>query len=136
MAELAFGADKGIENRQNVTAVFDHARKHVAEMRFALGIFVPLREDRRGNFDIAAKLFRGMSPEKQAVEKRCLALREGKIREDVGWQNGSDGSHSKNAVYRKVFRRQVERQFQCREPVKADMEMDATEGSLTGSNRT
>jgi hypothetical protein len=63
-------------------------------------------------------------------------LRESEIRNDIGRQNGNDGGHSKSAVYPKNLRRQVERQSQCRQPVKAGAEMDATEGRLTGSNRT
>jgi hypothetical protein len=34
------------------------------------------------------------------------------------------------------LRRQVERRYQCREPVKTGVELDTTEGRLTGSNRT
>jgi len=105
-------------------------------MRLALRVFMPLSKDCRGNFDIAAELFRGMSAEEQPVEKGRLALREGKIRKHLSWQNGSNRGHGKNAVYPKLSWRQVERQFQCHEPVKTGMERDATEGSLTGSNRT
>jgi hypothetical protein len=81
-------------------------------------------------------LFGGMSAEEQAVKEGSLALRESQIRNDVGRENWNDSRHSKNAVYPKSLRRQVGHRCQCREPVKAGAKEDATEGVLTGSNRT
>jgi hypothetical protein len=133
---LALGTDEGIEDGENVTTIFDHAREYVTELRFAFGVLVPLGENRRRNLNVAAEFFRGMSAEEQPVKESSLALRESKIRYDISRQNGSNSGHSKNAVYSKSLRRQVEHRFQCRQPVKAGAGMDATEGRLTGSNRT
>src|SRR5215469_15107050 len=130
------GADEGIKNGEDMPAIFDHAGKDVSEVRFAFGVLVPLGEHCGRNLDITAQLFRGMSAEEQTVKEGSFALRKRKIRKHVGRQNGSDTGHSKNAVYSKLLRRQVERRYQCREPVKTGVELDTTEGRLTGSNRT
>jgi hypothetical protein len=114
VAELVFGTDEGIENSEDVAPVFNHARKYATEVRFALGVFVPLGENRRGNLDVAAQLVGGMSTEEQTVKESSLTLRKSKIRDHLSRQNWSDSCHSKKAVYSKLLRRQVERQFQCR----------------------
>src|SRR5437868_12600452 len=54
---LAVPPDQRVKNRQNVTAVFDHAEENVAEFWLALGIAVPLRKHRRRHFNVTAQLF-------------------------------------------------------------------------------
>jgi len=71
-----FGIDENIENGQNVTAKIEHAREDVSQRRVALGFAVPLQQHRRWDFDIPPKLFRGMSPQEQAVEEGRFPLRE------------------------------------------------------------
>jgi len=136
VAVLAVGADQRIKNGEDVATIFNHTRKHVAKMGFAFCVLVPLGQNRRWYLNVTAQLFRRMSAEEQAVKEGSLALRKSKIRNHIGRQNGCDRGHSKNAVYSKLLRRQVERQFQCREPVKVAETVDATDGGLTGSNRT
>jgi hypothetical protein len=138
MAVLRFATDQGVENGQHVAPVFHHPRKDAAELRFALGIFVPFGQNCGRNFDVATQLFRGMPAKEQTVEERGFALRKCEIRNHFGWQHGSDCRHSKNAVYSKLCPRQVGHSFWCHEPVtgRGVQNRHATERGLTGSNRT
>ena len=130
------GTDQGVEDGQNVAAVIHHARKYVTEMRFALGILVPLRQDGWRNFNVAAQLFRGVSAQEQPVKEGRFALRKFQVRNKfTSRHHWSDRRHSENAVYRKPCPRQVEPSSPCREPVKARVPT-ATEERLTGSNPT
>jgi len=52
---------QGIEDCQDVAAIFDHAVEDVAEFGVALGVTVPLDHDGLGHFDVAAKLLGRMS---------------------------------------------------------------------------
>src|SRR5438270_4765866 len=89
---LAIGPDQGIEDCQHVAPVIDHALKNIFQLRVAFGLAVPLGEDGAGNLDIATQLVGGMTAEKQAVEKRRLALRILEILQRIGgnelWQRG------------------------------------------------
>ena len=67
--------NQGIENRQDVPAVFHHSREHVAEARFALSLAVPSSQDVNRHFDIAAKFLGRMAAQKQSVEEGGFALR-------------------------------------------------------------
>ena len=140
MAVLGFGTDERVENSEDVAPVFDHSREHPAKLRLALGVFVPLGQNRGRNFDVSTQLFGGMSAKEQTVKERGFALRKREIRDHFGRQHGSDCGHSKNAVYSKLRPRQVERWFSCHEAVTGDgsrlQNRHTTERSLTGSNRT
>ena len=52
------------------------ARKNVAKSRLALRLAMPLQQHSGRNFDVPAKLFRGMPTQKQAVEEGRFALRK------------------------------------------------------------
>ena len=84
---LCVPAYERVEDGEDMAAVFDHAVEDVAEFRVAFGVAVPLQQYRRGHFDIAAELFRGMATQEEAVEKRRLALRK---REVCGDFHGND----------------------------------------------
>ena len=73
---LSVPADQGIEDGKDVAPVFDHAIENVAKFRIALGVAVPLQEDRRRNFDIAAELLWRMAAQEEPIEKRSFTLRE------------------------------------------------------------
>lgn len=80
---LLIPAYEGIENGQDVTAVFNHAGEDIAQFRFAFGVAMPLCQDGRGHLNVPAQLFRGVSTKEQAIEKRGLALRKFKFRGEV-----------------------------------------------------
>jgi len=86
------GVDQSFKNGQNVAAVFHQAGKDVAQSRLALRFAMPFQEHFLRNFNVAAKLFRGVSPQEQSVKKRRLPLREVEVmlrffgRMSGGWQ--------------------------------------------------
>ena len=53
---LGVPADQGIEDREDVPPVFDHAVENVAEFGVALGVSVPLQHDRLGHLNITPEL--------------------------------------------------------------------------------
>jgi hypothetical protein len=130
------GADQGVEDGQDVPAIFDHAGKDAAKLRLALGVLVPLSENSRGNLDIATQLFRGMSAKEQAVKESGLALGKSEVRDHFSRQHWCDRGHGENAVYPKLCPRQVGRRSRCHVAVKTPWNLDATERGLTVSNRT
>jgi hypothetical protein len=111
---LGVPPDQGVENGQDMAAVFDHAVEDVAEFGVALGVAVPLDHDGLRHFDVAAKLFGRMPAQEQAVEKRGFPLRECEVCGDFGWYDDlCDRGHKKNAVYRNASPRQVVRNGGC-----------------------
>ncbi len=72
---LSLLADKGLENRQDVAAVLDHAIEDVTQTRLALRLAVPAGQDCGGNLDVAAQLLGGVTTQEKAVKERRLALR-------------------------------------------------------------
>ena len=105
---LAVPTNEGIEDGEDMAAVFKHARKNVAQAGLALGFAVPLSEDRRRHLDVATELFRGMATEEEAVEKSGFPLGKIEVQRDFRgnellWHRG----HGEKAVYRKASRRQV-----------------------------
>ena len=74
-----FGVDECFENSKDVAAVFDHSSEKIAKRRIVLGFAMPLQLHCGRNFNVTAKLFRGMSPQKKAVKKGCFPLRKVKI---------------------------------------------------------
>ena len=84
--------DQAIEDGQNVTAIIDHAREDVAELRVMLRFAVPLRKNRGGNFDVAAELFGRMAAQEKAIENCRLPLWKVEVMNDFGgnelWQRG------------------------------------------------
>ena len=81
---LGVPADQGVEDSQNVAAVFDHAVEDVAEFRVALGVAVPLEQDGLGHLDVAAELLGRMAAQEQAIEKRRFPLGECEVCSDFG----------------------------------------------------
>jgi hypothetical protein len=111
---LAVPADQRVKDSENVAAVFHHAGKNVAQLRLAFGFTMPLGEDRRWHFDIAAQLFGGMAAKEEPVKKSGLPLRN----IEVQWDFGGDEllchrGHGERAVYRKASRRQVVPHLGC-----------------------
>jgi hypothetical protein len=104
---LAVPADERIEDREDVAAVFNHARENVAEFRLALGFAMPLGEDRGRHFNISAQLLGGMAAKEEAVEKGGFALRKIEVQRDFGGNELCHRGHGERAVYRKASRRQV-----------------------------
>src|SRR5690348_13719769 len=89
---LAVGANKRIEDGQHVAPIIHHTFKNIFQLRVALGFTVPFGQYRAGNFDVSPQLIGRMAAQKQAVEKRGLALRILKILQRIGgndlWQRG------------------------------------------------
>src|SRR5246127_254611 len=110
---LYFGADQGVEDGEDVPAVFEHARENIPKLGFALGFAMPLGQNSGRNLDVLAQFVRGMPAQEQSVEKCRFPLRILQIHSDFGRQVGGHGRHRKNAVYRKSFPRQVELGSRC-----------------------
>jgi hypothetical protein len=106
-------ADQRIENCEDVAAVINHALEDVLHAGLAFRLAMPAKENVRGNFDVPAKLFSGMSAEEEAVEERGFALGEVELPLEVITENGRC-PHSETAVYRKLQRRQGEHRYQNR----------------------
>jgi hypothetical protein len=76
---LGVPSNEGIEDGEDVAAIFDHAVENVAEFRVALGIAVPLQQHCWRNLDIAAKLLWRMAAQEESIEECRLALGEGEV---------------------------------------------------------
>ena len=89
---LAVGPNQRIKNSEHVAPVIEHALEDVFQLRVALGFAMPFGENGAGHLDVAPQLVGGMAAQKQAVEKRGLALRILEILQRVGgnelWQRG------------------------------------------------
>jgi len=90
---LPVAPDEGIENGEDVAAVFDHTREHVAQLWLFFRVLVPLRQHRSGNFDVAPQLLGGMAAKEQAVEKGGFPLRKHEVRGDFGRYELDDRGH-------------------------------------------
>src|SRR5258707_6826292 len=110
---LYFGPNQGVEDGEDVPAVFEHEGKNITKLRFELGLAMPLRQNGRRNLDVLAQFVRGMPPQEQSVEKCRFPLRILQIHSDFGRQISRYGRHRKNAVYRKSFPRHVELGPRC-----------------------
>ena len=106
---LPVPADKSVEDCEDVTTVFNHARENVAQARLAFGFAVPFCQDRGWNLDIATQLFGGMAAEEETVEKRGFPLRDIEVQRDFRGNKLCHCGHGERAVYRKASRRQVVR---------------------------
>src|SRR5260370_39513882 len=102
-----------------MAAVFDHAGKDISQGGLALGLAMPFKQYRLGNFNVAAKLLSGMPAQEQAVEEGRLPLREVEVVQRLFGRVGCGrkrrvciGLHprikTEKAVYRKFLRRQGE----------------------------
>lgn len=120
---LGVPADQRIEDRQDVSPVFDHAIEDVAEFGVALGVAVPLQQDGLGHFDITAELLGRMAAQEQTIEKRRFPLRKGEVCGDFCRNDLCDRGHEKNAVYRKASPRQVVQVARCGLADKASTEL-------------
>src|SRR4029077_4577198 len=115
---LGVPAYQGVENREDVSAVFNNAMQDVSQTGVLLSFSMPLGQHRGRNFDVPAKLLRRVAAQEQAVKERGLPL--GK--REVGGDFGGSGyelcrcGHRERAVYRKAPRRQVVRANNCRVP--------------------
>jgi hypothetical protein len=110
---LGVPPDQRIEDCKYVAPVFHHAVEDVAEFRVALGVPMPLQQDRLGYLDVAPELFGRMATQEQAIEERRFPLGKREVCGDFGlydlWYRG----HEKNAVYRKAYPRQVVQPARC-----------------------
>ena len=105
---LPIPTNERIEDGEDMTAVFKHARKNVAQARLALCFAMPLGEYRGRHFNVTTELFRGMATKEEAVEKSGFPLGKIEVQRDFRgnellWHRG----HDEKAVYRKASRRQV-----------------------------
>jgi len=87
--------------------------KIARKLRLAFGFAVPFGQNRGWNFNVLAKLVRGMPTQEQSVEKRRFPLWILQIHSDFGRHERKHGRHKKNAVYRKSLPRQVELGSRC-----------------------
>ena len=83
---LYFGADQGVEDGEDVPAVFEHARENITKLGFALGFAMPLGQNSGRNLDVLAQFVRGMPAQEQSVEKCRFPLRILQIHSDFGRQ--------------------------------------------------
>ena len=104
---LAVGSDQRVEDRQHVAPVIQHALENIFQLRIALGFAVPFGEDRAGHLDIAPQLVGRMAAQEQAIEKCGLALGILEILQRIDGNELWHRGHKENAVYPKVFPRQV-----------------------------
>jgi len=58
---LGVPANQGVEDREDMPPVFDHAVENVAQLGVALGVAMPLQQDGLGDLDVPAKLLRRMA---------------------------------------------------------------------------
>ena len=68
--------NQGVENCQDVAAVFDYALEDSAELGLAGGFAIPFGEDFDRDSDVAAELLGGVAAQEEAVEEGGLALGE------------------------------------------------------------
>ena len=94
---------QGIENRQNVSAIFHHAREDITQFRLSFRLAVPLRQNQGGHFDVSAQLFRGMAAQEEAVEKRRFALRKIEVVDDFRRNDLWQGRHREKGSLPKRF---------------------------------
>jgi hypothetical protein len=104
---ISFGLHQQVEYRQHAPPVIHHAQKDIAQLRIAFRFPMPLREYGRRHFYISAQSFRGMSAQKQPIEKRGLPLRIFQVRRSNRWHELDGRGHKEIAVYRKPSPRQV-----------------------------
>lgn len=105
---------QGVENCQDMAAVFDYALEDGAEFGLAGGFAIPFGEDFDWDSDVAAELLGGMAAQEEAVEEGGFALGEFVVPERL-WRSGRQrvglSRHSKkNAVYGFLALRQ---EYEC-----------------------
>src|SRR5271168_4726412 len=86
-------ANQRIEDRQDVPAVLHHACEDVAQLRLALGLFVPFGENQCGHLDVPAQLLGGMATQEETVEESGFALREVEVVNDFRGNDLWQGRH-------------------------------------------
>ena len=96
VADDAIGADQGVEDRQNVAAVFDHARENVSQLGLALGFTMPLGQHCRGYLNILAKFLGRIAAQKQPIKEGRFPLGEFEIGGDLRCQDWCNGCHKEN----------------------------------------
>src|SRR5258707_6614458 len=104
---LPIRADQRIKDSEDMTAVFNHAGKNVAQPRLAFRFAMPFSKHRGRHFDVAAELLGGMAAKKETVEKRGFPLRDINVQRHFRGNKLCHCGHGERAVYRKASRRQV-----------------------------
>jgi hypothetical protein len=104
---LPVPAYKGVEDCEDVPAVFNHSRKDITQAGLTFCFTMPFGEDGRGNFDIATELLGGMAAKEEAIEKSGFPLRDIEVQRDFRRNKLCHCGHGERAVYRKPSRRQV-----------------------------
>jgi hypothetical protein len=97
--DLPVPANKGVEYGKNVTPVFHHAEENIAKLRLALRFTMPLRKHGRRHFNIAAQLFRGVAPQKKAIEKSGFPLRDFEVERDFRRNELGRGGHNRKMQF-------------------------------------
>jgi hypothetical protein len=124
---LSVPANQGVEDRQNMAAVFDHAVEDVAEFGVTLSVAVPLQQNGLRDLNVAPELFGRVAAQEKAIEKGRFPLGECEVCGDFGRNELGNRGHKENAVYRKASPRQEVRAAGCGEPDNA-----GTENGLAG----
>jgi hypothetical protein len=94
-----FPEDQGIENRQNVLAVSEHALQHAVIEGIALGQALPALHDPRRDVNVFAQLLQGMAAHEEAVKERrfVLGFREIEVRSSHRLGDPKQNLNQKNA---------------------------------------
>lgn len=66
--------DKVFKYGEDMAAVVHNSFKQLTELRFALRFAVPFGQDGRGDFDVPAQFFGGVSAQEKPVEESSLPL--------------------------------------------------------------
>jgi hypothetical protein len=74
MGDGHFTEDEGIENRQDVPAVGEHAFEHTVIEGIALGQALPALQDTRWDVNVLAQLLERMAAHKEGVKERRFVL--------------------------------------------------------------
>jgi hypothetical protein len=105
-SDAGIEANQRIENREDVAAVFHHAREDVAQAWFALSLPVPASQDVSRHFDIPAKFLGGVPTQKQAIKEGGFTLRVLKFPQSLLADNELLAHTRESAVYPNSRRRQ------------------------------
>lgn len=94
---LGVPADQGVEDGEDVAAVFDHAVEDVAKLGVALGVAMPFQQHGGRNLDVTAELLGRMAAQEEAIEKRRLPLGKREVCGDFYRNDLGDRGHKEKS---------------------------------------
>jgi hypothetical protein len=94
MRDGHFPEDQGIEYRQDVLAVSEHAYQHAVVEGIALGQALPALQDPRRDVDILAQLLQRMAPHEETVKESRFVLGFGEIEVRSSHRSGNPKQNS------------------------------------------